>query len=368
MFAHQVSSVSLVARIDTEKQTYLLDAAMQVVPSPDQAVNDEISPEDASREFAEGYLNVLFDDEEVTPELAIEVIDASDEGTPDELQRKEVVATMTGDIPAGAKEFLLYLDPACPMAVVLVAIKDGTPSRRMQVILAGEYSRAIDVRPVEEGDPFSAEESVAGKGETTKAAAEEEKKNEDKEDKGNEEKQEKASSAFARGWTAFFGVSLFPVLLPAAVFLLTLIRKPAFVQMAALMIGLSIGLSLSAWGAVGPAGWVAPLAAALGLVLAVESLFRRELAWWRVVLVGAAAFLAGWQIGLHANRDSLLAGVEPVLQCVAGAQAALVATALVSAGVLLFLSRFDWYRKGVAQPLAALLAAVFAYLVAEPFL
>ena len=41
--AHQVSSVSLISHLDTEKGTYLLDAAMEVVPSVDQAVNDQIS-------------------------------------------------------------------------------------------------------------------------------------------------------------------------------------------------------------------------------------------------------------------------------------------------------------------------------------
>ena len=60
--SHQVSSVSLISHLDTEKRTYLLDAAMEVVPSIDQAVNDQISPEDAAREFAKEYLEILFDE------------------------------------------------------------------------------------------------------------------------------------------------------------------------------------------------------------------------------------------------------------------------------------------------------------------
>jgi hypothetical protein len=76
--AHQVSSVSLISHLDTEKRTYLLDAAMEVVPSADQVLNDQISPEDAARQFAEEYLEIRFDDEEVTPKLEIAIETASD--------------------------------------------------------------------------------------------------------------------------------------------------------------------------------------------------------------------------------------------------------------------------------------------------
>ena len=78
VFAHKVSSVSLITHLDTEEGSYLLDAAMAVIPSEEQALNDQISPEDAARQFAEEYLVILFDELEQTPELTIERINTSD--------------------------------------------------------------------------------------------------------------------------------------------------------------------------------------------------------------------------------------------------------------------------------------------------
>ncbi len=127
---------------------------MEVVPSEDPAVNDQVSPEDAAREFA-AYLNVMFDEAQQKPEMEISIEETSDQDTPEELRRRQVLTKLRGKIPDGAKEFLLYLDPRCPMAVVMVVVKDQQPSRRMQVILAGEYSRPVSVLPVQEGDPFN---------------------------------------------------------------------------------------------------------------------------------------------------------------------------------------------------------------------
>ncbi|MEM7602994.1 MAG: hypothetical protein AAF357_16475, partial [Verrucomicrobiota bacterium] len=52
LYAHKVSSVSLISHLDTEEGTYLLDAAMEVVPSDDDLLNEQIPPEEAARELA----------------------------------------------------------------------------------------------------------------------------------------------------------------------------------------------------------------------------------------------------------------------------------------------------------------------------
>src|SRR5690606_19091248 len=104
------SSVSLVSRLDTKERTYVLEAAMEVVPSEDAAQNDQISPEDAAREFS-SYLVVMFDRAEQEPTMEIAVEETSDADTPPELRRQQVITTLSGKIPEGAGEFLLYLDP-----------------------------------------------------------------------------------------------------------------------------------------------------------------------------------------------------------------------------------------------------------------
>lgn len=373
--AHQVSSVSLISHLDTEKKAYLLDAAMEVVPSVDPAVNDQISPEDAAREFAEEYLKVLFDqkDADPKPKLEISIEKASDENTPEELQRQQVLVKMSGSFPEGAKEFLLYLSPNCPMAVVMVTIKDDRPSRRMQVILAGEYSRPVNIEPLVEGDPFTGEE---GKG---KAGAKESPEAESREEPETSEADNqpvaaaRKASSIAAGWRAFFGISLVPMLLPLALLLLTLKGKETFGQMAALVIGQSPGVALAAFGLIGTFTWTLPVAGLLLVVLAGEALFHRECKWWRYIIALVAGLFSGLVISMAPAFSEIFKGAEPaatsrLLGFVFGTELALVAAALVGAGILLFLSRFDWYRTSIVQPLAVLCCGYGIFLVIEMFL
>jgi hypothetical protein len=51
-----------------------------------------------------------------------------------------------------------------------------------------------------------------------------------------------------------------------------------------------------------------------------------------------------------------------------GTEMGLVAAALVASGVLLFLSRFDWYRTSIVQPLTVLCCGYGIFLVIERFL
>ena len=348
--AHQVSSVSLITHLDTEGRTYLLDAAMAVIPSQDQARNDQISPEEAARLFAEEYLSVLFDEEEQNPELEIERINTSDEETPQELQQQEVLVKMTGSIPQGAKEYLLYLDPSSPMAVVMVAIKDQKPERRMQVILAGEYSRPINVQPVIEDDPFEAFSQEKGEAEVLGARL------------GKARHQREERGAFVSGWIDLFDGPLSLVLLPGVLLLLTLKGWPTVIQLAAVLVGQNTVISLVALDLISPIPSAGPILGGLLAVLACEIFFNRKLRWWRIVLLTVAGVMAGLIVTQRSDFYRLF--VEPeqvefgqVILYVTGAELAVVLIALFSALLLLTLRRFEWYEKFVSQPLAALVGA-----------
>lgn len=357
-FAHKVTSVSLVTHLDTEDRTYLLDAAMEVVPSDDAEVNEQIPPEAAAREFAEEYLNILFDEEDQTPELSIELVDASDEQTPEGLERQHVVTQMKGAIPEGAKEFLLYLEPTCPMAVVMVVIKDEKPSRRMQVILAGEYSRPVDVTTVVDGDPFVEESTEEEKPEPVSAEQEED---------------QDESSAFLAGWNSVFRGSWLPLALVVATFLLTTKGRDVFYQFAALLIPLSTVVALRAWEVVPAPGWASDLLAIFLIAIALEAIFHRRLRWWRLIAIAVAGVFAGLVLSqgvpftMLFNSTNSVDTVEVILALV-GIEAALVLAAVVVASILLFLNRYPWYRPAVVQPVAALLAGYGLFSLIERFL
>ncbi len=355
-FAHKVSSVSLISYFDTKEGTYLLDAAMEVIPSEEQALNDQISPKDAAREFAEGYLFVMFDEVEQSPKVDINIITASDEDTPDSLQQQEVVVKMSGDIPVGAKNFMMYLDPTSPMAVVMVVVKDKQPSRRMQVILAGEYSRQVNVEPLVKGDPFENPSGNLPKPEEQKASSTDEGEI-DTSDRGEGDS---IAGAFFAGWNGILGGTLLLILMPIGLFLLTTSVRPLIYQVAAVLIGQSLAVSLAAWG-IAIAGL--PIVQILGAILAVicfEAIFHQRLGWWRLPLllfagVLSGSILAGTGEFLRLFSDPTNMGVDDALAYVTGAELAILVTVLIAALVFLMLSRFDWYRKSVVQPLAVLI-------------
>ena len=349
-FAHQVSSVSLITHLDTEGGTYFLDAAMAVIPSQEQERNDQISPEEAARQFAEEYLSVFFDEKEQIPEIDIERINTSDEETPQELQQQEVLVKMTGSIPKNAREYLLYLDPSSPMAVVMVAIKDEKPERRMQVILAGEYSRPINVQPVVDEDPFEVvsqeKRAVASLGTS--------------EEKGGHQKEERG--AFGSGWMGLFDGPLLLILLPGVIFLLTLKGWPTVIQLGAVLVGQNMVISLVALDLISPIPSAEPILGGLLATLAGETFLHRKLRWWRLVALVVAGVMAGLMLTQRADFYRLF--VEPeqvgfgqVILYVTGAEIAVVVAALFSALLLLTLRRFDWYEKSVIQPLAVLIMA-----------
>jgi len=362
--AHRVSSVSLISYLNTEEKTYVLDAAMEVVPSEEQELNDQISPEDAAREFAQDYLVIMFDQQDQKPEMKIEIVDSSDEDTPEELRRQQVLTKLTGKIPDGAKEFLLYLDPRCPMAVVMVVIKDEQPSRRMQVILAGEYSRPVSVAPIVEGDPFAGEKSDAA-GETP-ASSPAVATAQEPENGSAAPPQGRGKAAFLAGWRSFLQGSWLPWLLTVGIFLLTLGRRTVFTQIAVLLVTQSLVVALAAWKLIPVPAWAPTVLVLVIAVICGEALFHRHVRAWRLPLVAAGGLLAGFDLAGSLPFTTLFgkndAGTGEVIFYLLGTESALVLVALVSAAVLLPLSRFEWYRRSVVQPVAIVLTgfAIFA--------
>lgn len=371
--AHRVSSVSLISYLDTAKKTYVLDAAMEVVPSEEQALNDQISPEDAAREFAQDYLVVMFDRQDQKPEMKIEIVDSSDEDTPEELRRQQVLTKLTGKIPDGAKEFLLYLDPRCPMAVVMVVIKDEQPSRRMQVILAGEYSRPVNVGPVVEGDPFAGEmegSANAEGGATAPAPAVAAASG----SKGKAEvtPTETGKAAFPAGWRSFLQGSWLPWLLTVGIFLLTLGRRSVFMQVAILLIAQSLVVALAAWKLIPVPAWSSPVLVVLIAAICGEALFHRHVRAWRYPLVLAGGVFAGFDLASSMPFTAIFgtngADTRDVIFFLLGTESALVLVALVSAAILLPLSRFEWYRRSVVQPVAVVLVGFAIFSGIEKYL
>lgn len=368
--AHRVSSVSLISYLDTEKHTYVLDAAMEVMPSEEQALNDQISPEDAAREFAQEYLVVMFDRNDQKPEMSIETVDSSDEATPRELRRQQVLTKLTGAIPEGAKEFLLYLDPRCPMAVVMVVIKDEQPGRRMQVILAGEYSRPVSVVPLVGGDPFAGEN-----GGTAKAAPEPAPTvavASDPTAVPETISKDEGKAAFLAGWRSFLDGSWLPWLLTIGIFLLTLGRKSVFLQVALVLVTQSLIVALAAWKLIPAPAWAAPALVVVIVVICGEAIFHRHVRVWRLPLVIAGGLLAGLDLAGSMPFATTFAtgGVssKEVIFYLLGTESALVLVALVSAAILLPLSRFEWYRRAVVQPVAIVLIGFAIFSSVERYL
>lgn len=341
--AHKVSSASVLVEIDTEKHTYQVGAAMEVAPSEDQALNDLISPEEAARTFAEEYLTILFDKDEQKPKLEIHTETASDKDTPPELQRKQVIVNLSGEIPKNAKEFLLYIDTRCPMAVVMVFIKDKQPARRMQVVLPGEFSRPFNAEPVIEGDPFEKKTAPAIKAEPIPVI-------EAPKPAGNNE-----SSPFRAGWAAFLDGTLLHLALLAAVLLLGSSWRAMLLLVCALVAGQCVGVSLEVTSE-GPPGPVLPIGV---IALAVGAILKKNenpsFFWWYAPILVLGFFQVSW-LGLRMVEVKPFAMGFGAVQLLCGSIIALL---------IITLSRQKWYQSGFKIPAAVILAGYGLFLLIE---
>lgn len=365
--AHKVSAVSVVAEFDTKAKTFKVELAMDVDPTGDPAVDDQIPPEEAARSFATESLQVYFDDTPMKLEPSIRMVTTTDASTPVELTRKAVIGTLAGTIPEGAINFLLHVNENTEAAVVMVTNKDGKPARRLQVLYPGEFSNPVSLAPVMEGDPFPAGAASPGSsapapppGAVPAAAGKD----------GGEEAGPAAPFArwLIRGFSAVLprGVDFWAFIL--AMFLLSLRAKPLGWQIGAYTIGHSIALSLAAFRLVDlPAALVAPVVAVSAAYPAIENLAVRGLKPWRPPLIFVFGLFHGLAFAaiFWSHAPPALGLLPAVAGFHLGIELAQFALLVVAGLVAVALAGRPWFRRGVVLPLCVLLAGVAVYRLIE---
>jgi hypothetical protein len=346
--AHKVSAVSVVAEFDTKASTFKVELAMDVDPTGDPAVDDQIPPEEAARSFATESLQVYFDDTPMKLEAEIRMVTTSDVDTPAELTRKAVIGTLAGRIPDGAVNFLLHVNENTEAAVVMVTNKDGKPARRLQVLYPGEFSNPVSLAPVMEGDPFvqpAAETPAATPPDADAAPA-------------------GFGQWISRGFSAILpmGVDFWAFIL--ALFLLSLRSRPLGWQVGAYTIAHSLALSLAAFKLVElPMSVIAPVVAISAAYPAIENLLVNDLKPWRPPLVFAFGLFHGLAFGhlLWAHQPVALGLPSAVMGFNLGIELAQFVLLIVASIVAVALSRKPWFRHAVAMPLGVILAGIALY-------
>ncbi|NOY00327.1 MAG: hypothetical protein GXP30_11415 [Verrucomicrobia bacterium] len=159
-YAHKVTAVSVVSKFDTKARKYSIELAMDIYPSEDPAINDEVSPQQAADFFSTEALDLFFGDIQIEPQAKSELF--KDPEADPEIQevKVKVLVTLSGEIPKDAGNFTLRVSPDTTAAVVMVTFKDGIPGRRAEVLYPGEFSSPVEVSEIIEGDPFEGVEDL----------------------------------------------------------------------------------------------------------------------------------------------------------------------------------------------------------------
>ncbi len=162
--AHQISAVAAHAAFERDGN-YRFDLSLDVTGSPDPAMDELVSPEEAALAYLRDALKFRFDESDFAPSFGpLRVVPREDPLEPgQEMMRLETSAS--GRIPSGARAFQVRLSPETEVALVMMVSKDGIAQRRAQTLFAGEVSRPIDLTFVGEavraGDPFAKEAEAA---------------------------------------------------------------------------------------------------------------------------------------------------------------------------------------------------------------
>jgi hypothetical protein len=348
--AHKVSAVSVVAEFDTREQTFKVELAMDVDPTGDPAVDDQIPPEQAARNFATESIEIFFDDQHLKPEPGIRLVTTTDENTPKELMRKAVIGTLAGTIPKGAENFLLRVTENTEAAVVMVTNKDGKPARRLQVLYPGEFSNPLSLAsPVLEGDPFEKEGKPAAAVPTPVS---------------NEAGDVSFAGWLVRGFRAVlpYGIDFWAFML--ALFLLSLRSRPLGWQVGAYTVAHSLGLALTAFKLIDvPESIVLPIVAASALYPTIENLFVTDLKPWRPPLIATFGFAHGLAFAgiLAGHGPETLALPTALIGFNLGIELAQFALLVVASVVAVALVKQRWFRHAVRTPLCVAIAAFSLY-------
>ncbi|MCB1076311.1 MAG: HupE/UreJ family protein [Verrucomicrobiae bacterium] len=353
--AHKVSAVSVVAEFDTKAKTFKVELAMDVDPTGDPAIDDQVPPEKAAYSFATEALKIYFDDTPMTIEPTIRLVTTSDKDTPQELVRKAVIGTLAGKIPEEAENFLLHVNENTEAAVVMVTNKDGKPARRLQVLYPGEFSNPVSLAPVIEGDPFKESSQKGNEAQSAGTPA-------------SKEAEPSAKVPFhswiGRGFSAVIPKGAEFWAFTFALFLLSLRSRPLGWQVGAYAVAHSIALSLSAFKLVDlPMNLVLPIVAISAAYPAIENLFVSELKPWRPVLIFVLGIFHGFAFGqiLWSHDPVTLELPLAVAGFNLGIELAQFALLVLASLIAVALSRKPWFRHGIAIPLCVIVAGIAIY-------
>jgi len=358
--AHKVTTVSVVTDIDTKKQTYAVNLAMEVESSGDAEADEQISPEQAARNFTQEALVIYFDKAEVKEhDVKSEIITTSDEDTPEELKRMTATVILSGKIPEGSENFLLYVDESTEASVVMVYRKDGKPSRRMQVLYPGDFSRPNNILPIETGDPFE-------KAEEEKIAATNEKLGVlDSSSAPNGVKTLGFMDNLKNGIATVFPNGTVHWVFVIGFLLLNLRMRPITVQVGAFVIAHSLGLALSVFEIATVAESISLVIVGLGvLYVGLENLIFTTLKPWRPVAIFVVGLFHGFMFSTHYSGR----GISDLIGFNFGIEIAIIAILMVGLIVLNILFKQEWYRNVIVLPASGLLVAAGLYWACLPFL
>lgn len=285
--AHKVTAVSVIADIDTTERKWSVELAMNIDPSDDPTLNDEISPVDAATEYAENGIEVLIDDVQQSfgaPEIAIE--DLSDENTPEELKRRQVIARITGSYPEGGRELTLRANEAFTPAIILLAIIDGEQERRTQSVFPGESSRPLRLESITPGDPFEAKKTIEATPIIEKSAQ---------------------KSGFSQGFLAAFQTHWLSLVFVIAMVLPTMGKRSIFRQLIAFTAASAVGLCVPALMDLGSGiSSIVSILVALSLLYAgAEGLFSRGIGLRRIVFTALFGLAHGFSFSSLVIRPTV---------------------------------------------------------------
>lgn len=357
--AHKVSSASVVLEIETESDRYFrVSVATEVESSGDARIDDEIGPDQAARIFVEHNLHVLIDGQDQPKELSIEIVNQSDEQTPVELQRLSVIVDWGAPLPPDGKELALFLDETSEMSVVLATVKNGVTARRMQVMFAGEFSRAENIEPLVEGNPFD-----GGQGDPGKKIEPHDSEAKPANVSGGEDSV--LVSAYSAGLTG----ATTRMALPVTMFLALLVggskvRQLAFV-FAAFAVALSIGFSLSASAILPSLSRVGLACVVILFITSCGSLVSRLPGFWILLAsIPAGLALGNWLVFNGPFPELGRPPVDPL--STSGFLAGVVSTHAAALLVAIVLTRLfpnpGSFRNFVTIPLSIALAGIALFL------
>lgn len=357
-YAHKVASASLILYLETEEErTFKVSVQMEVESSGDAALDDEIGPEDAAKIFVETQLMVLIDEKEQTQDITTELINETDEDTPKELQRISVLLTWPGELPDDGKELALYLKETSEMSIVIATVKNGIPGRRLQVMFAGEYSRAENIEPIVEGNPFD------------KEGVKQEKKPESVEPAGEIQSPEnKLIEAIIAGANASFYKTLLPLCLVFSFVILKGSFRALLFPFVLFLVVQSIGISLAATGIVPLLPWSIWVCVGALLLLSVDNLFSFKFRFWRYLAGVAGGFFLGneiAQIGALLRLGGSPITPQTLVPFQVGFDGVVLIATLILGGIISLFAKYSCFRRIVVIPISIVLAGVAVFLLLQ---